>query len=348
MSYDLCVFNKRKAPKKKEKFAQWYEKITCWEGNSSYDDASVASKSLQKWYEFMLQRFPAMNGPDSERSIERFAKVNEMDVDEAIDHCADYAIDKDLIYVAFGYSQSFDAFRLGIAMARELGLGFYDPQEDRIYQCGGFVNNGIIDFHLRTGDFKKARKEHRKEIIMFAVLIVVSFSVGIWAEGHLYEGLFMGTLGTLVLCLKLREQRKFKVAEAEYLDSLRTELKYPALEGWLDASLNVKLPDEIKCFCFNIYEDADDTYSLEIVGYTSFDKNSGDWDAEEVVINRNRPLRWNTTLSSDDVLREVKYLIREYLPKGKYGSLLCSRDAVLLGFVDGDVSIVFEKNNKST
>lgn len=344
MSYDLCVFNKRKAPRKKEKFDRWYENATCWDGNSSYDDASVASKNLQKWYEFMLQHFPAMNGRDSERSIERFAEVNKIDVDEAIDHAADYAIGKDLIYVAFGYSQADKAFRLGIAKARELGLGLYDPQEDRIFQCGGFVINSITDFYLKTGDFKKARKEHRKEIIMLAVLIVAGISIGICAEEHLYKGLFIGTVCTLLLCLKLREQRKFKVAEAEYQDSLKTDLKYPALEEWIDTSLSVKLPDEINCFCFNIYEDADNAYSLELVGYTSFDKNDENWDTEEIVINRDHPLRWNTSVSPDGILTEIRYLIREHLPKGKYGSLLCSKEAILLGFVDGDVSIVFEKN----
>lgn len=228
MSYDLCVFNRKKAPKKKEKFAQWYEKITCWEGDSSYDDASVASKNLQKWYEFMLQRFPAMNGPDSERSIERFAKVNEMDVDEAIDHCADYAIDKDLIYVAFGYSQSFDAFRLGIAMARELGLGFYDPQEDRIYQCGGFVCDGVVDLYLRTGDFKEARKAHYSRIYLFALLAVGCSSIGIMTNN--FMGVFFGMFSAVVFCFLLTELRKFKVAEAEFQDSLSMGLKSTDLE----------------------------------------------------------------------------------------------------------------------
>lgn len=344
MSYDLCVFNKRKAPRKKEKFTKWYENATCWDGNSNYDDASVASKDLQKWYEFMLQHFPAMNGRDSDRSIERYSKTNEMDVDEVMDYSADYAIGKDLIYVAFGYSQADKAFRLGIAKARELGLGFYDPQEDKVFQCGGFVNDSLVDFYLKTGDFKAARKAHRKIIIMSAVLAVACFSIGIWAKEHLYEALFLGALGTLILCLKLRELRQFKVAEAEYQDSLRTELEYPVLEEWIDTSLSVKISDEIKCFCFNIYEDADNAYSLELVGYTSFDKNDENWDTEEIVINRDHPLRWNTSVSPDGILAEIRYLIREYLPKGKYGSLLCSKEAILLGFVDGDVSIVFEKN----
>lgn len=189
MSYDLCVFNKRKAPKKKEKFAQWYEKITCWEGNSNYDDSSVASADLQHWYEFMLQHFPAMNGRDSERSIERFAEANEMDIDEAVDHSADYSISKDLIYVAFGYSQAEDAYKLAIGKAKELGLGFFDPQEGNFPLGDGYEQteqtNSTVDnsdqIAAATKNFEKKKRHQivgmRLSLIMLCIAFIVCIIV---------------------------------------------------------------------------------------------------------------------------------------------------------------------------
>lgn len=340
MSFDLCVFNRSKAPKKKEKFVKWYENVTCWKDDSTHDDASVATKDLQKWYEFMLQYFPALNGHDAQRSMKRYTDFHKMNVDEAIDHCADYSIDKDLIYVSFGNSQAKQAFQLGINKARELGLGFYDPQKDRIFQCGGFVHDPHVDFCLSTGNFKEARKKYRKNVIALAVLIVACFSFGILFDKHLSQYLFMGTILIILLCLKFSELHKFKVAEAEYQDSIWTEFRYQDLAEWIDSSLNTNLSDDIKCFCFNIYDDGDNDYSIEIAGYAPFYMNGEELGTEQMVINRDSPFVWNTPKSPDEILSETKHLIGEYLRKGRYGSLLCSTEAVLAGFVDGDTHII--------
>ena len=58
-------------------------------------------------------------------------------------------------------------------------------------------------------------------------------------------------------------------------------------EGWLDKALSVTLPDGIEAFCFNIYEDGGNTFSIELIGTGSFDKGNSDWACDEVFTNRN-------------------------------------------------------------
>ena len=133
MSYDLCVYSKKAAPKTKSDFHQWYEKILEWDNDGcSYDDIAVCSIEMQQWYKYMLTHFPAMNGRDSESSIEEFSKANGIEYDEAFEMTADYSISPDLIYVAFGFSQAEEAYSVVLAKAKELGLGFYDPQNDAL------------------------------------------------------------------------------------------------------------------------------------------------------------------------------------------------------------------------
>ena len=51
--------------------------------------------------------------------------------------------------------------------------------------------------------------------------------------------------------------------------------------------MSVTLPDGIEAFCFNIYEDGGNTFSIELIGAGSFDKGNSDWVCDEVFTNRN-------------------------------------------------------------
>lgn len=41
MSYDLMVFEKKKAPQKRKDFLDWYEKETEWTEDHGYNDPTV-------------------------------------------------------------------------------------------------------------------------------------------------------------------------------------------------------------------------------------------------------------------------------------------------------------------
>lgn len=45
---------------------------------------------------------------------------------------------------------------------------------------------------------------------------------------------------------------------------------YDKLATWIDKALAQGLPEDIVAACFNIYEDADNSWSLELVGCSSF------------------------------------------------------------------------------
>jgi len=121
MSYDLMVFEKSKAPATKKEFMTWYNELTEWAEDHSYNDISISSPALEKWYREMLTFFPAMNGPDA-------ASDEEIDADEESgeSRISDYCIDRDAIYVAFAWSQAKNAYNKVTELAKKHDVGFFD------------------------------------------------------------------------------------------------------------------------------------------------------------------------------------------------------------------------------
>ena len=58
---------------------------------------------------------------------------------------------------------------------------------------------------------------------------------------------------------------------------------------WLDLILKNELNSEIKAINFNLYEDTDNKWSVELVGTFSFDKDNDDWACDEVFTTRDHP-----------------------------------------------------------
>lgn len=180
MSYDICIFNKKKAPRRKEDFIKWYERIMEWNGDSNFDDITVASKELQEWYSFMLKHFPAMNGRDAEESQHCYAKAKGVDVGDVIDDSADYAIDSNLIYVAFGYTQAEDAYRLAFGKAKELGLGFFDPQEGSFPLSDGYERTDtMVDNSDQITAAQKSFEKKKHHLIVGIRLSLITLFIAL-------------------------------------------------------------------------------------------------------------------------------------------------------------------------
>lgn len=238
MSYDICVFNKKKAPKHKADFIKWYEQITEWNSNSCFDDISVASKELQEWYSFMLKHFPAMNGRDAEESQQCYAKARALNADDIIDDCADYSIDNDLIYVSLGHSQAESAFKLAIGKANELDLGIFDPQDGNLllceegeqahvtvqHQCAESTSLGIVSVEsfILVGDFKGARRYCHKRIVISAVTAIALTAALFLLTGNAYMSKYTSCCiaGVIPLWLLLysafKDLRKVKASEESF------------------------------------------------------------------------------------------------------------------------------------
>ncbi len=112
---------------------------------------------------------------------------------------------------------------------------------------------------------------------------------------------------------------------------------------WLDAVLKDELPSEVKAINFNLYEDTENTWSIELVGTSEFDENDDDWACCEVFSTRENPFvieqegDWQTV---EEIFEEW---ISDYLANGKLSKKMKQNEAVGIGFVDGDLTILFKR-----
>ena len=121
---------------------------------------------------------------------------------------------------------------------------------------------------------------------------------------------------------------------------------YNEFEAWLDAALAVDLPENIAAFNFNLYEDGDYLWSIELIGASRFDPEDPDWACDEVFTNREEPLSWTAKTDWSEILETMTQYVEKYLVDGKYADLLKEYEAVGIGFVDGDINIVYPDSPK--
>ena len=57
---------------------------------------------------------------------------------------------------------------------------------------------------------------------------------------------------------------------------------YQKIEKWIDKVLQQDFPDDVVAVMFNLYEDGDALYSMEVVGTESFDEEDEDWACDEL------------------------------------------------------------------
>ena len=117
---------------------------------------------------------------------------------------------------------------------------------------------------------------------------------------------------------------------------------YETFEKWLNDTLSQSIPAEVKAFCFNIYDDGDNTWSVELVGCSSFDENDADWACDEVFDNRDEPFAWEEEADYDHIFAGVKVMILQYLQDGSEADVLKDSQGVAMGFVDGDLELLLK------
>jgi len=116
----------------------------------------------------------------------------------------------------------------------------------------------------------------------------------------------------------------------------------PLISDWIDKVLDTDIPDDVVAFCFNLYEEGGETWSMELIGSSRFDSEDPDWPCDEITDfgSRKNLYEWEMDCSWEDVLTHVVNELKEYLENGKYAKLLKSRSGVGVGFVDGDLEIL--------
>ena len=118
------------------------------------------------------------------------------------------------------------------------------------------------------------------------------------------------------------------------------QLSYEQFAKWLDGFMDYGF-EEVVALNFNLYEDGDAKWSVELVGTASFDEDDDDWACDEVFSNRETPLVWEENADWETILSKVQEFIRRYLEQGEYSDLMKENQAVAVGFVDGDLEIVY-------
>ena len=125
-------------------------------------------------------------------------------------------------------------------------------------------------------------------------------------------------------------------------------------DSWLDEILEKDLPDNIVAVSFNLYTEADDIYgwAIEFVGTDRYDKDDeyGGWACYEAYSDRDNMLYWklpNHRMGADDmwqtILQDATERILNYLSNGRNASKLKEYAAVGVGFVDGDLDVIYKK-----
>ena len=128
---------------------------------------------------------------------------------------------------------------------------------------------------------------------------------------------------------------------------------YDEFSEWLDDQLCKDLPQEVVAFNFNLYEGLSDSsecpvkqYHIELIGADCFDEDDEDWPCNEVFTTRDNLFiveRTKDIMGWKKGLGFVTSLVTKYLQEGKYAGKLKSAVAVGIGFVDGDITILYHR-----
>ena len=122
------------------------------------------------------------------------------------------------------------------------------------------------------------------------------------------------------------------------------EFSYKIFTAWLNKLLENPLPENTKGINFNLYEEEQqNTFGLQFVATASFDLNDEDWACNEIFSFNENMYYFTNENGWEQTLKEVQKNITEYLEKEDYSSILKKYEGIGLGFVDGDLIIVYKK-----
>ena len=125
-------------------------------------------------------------------------------------------------------------------------------------------------------------------------------------------------------------------------DKFKKNRFYDGFEEWLDGQLPGQKVDAASAFCFNLYEDADHHWSVELAGTSKFSEEDTDWACEEVFAIREHPYVIQYEGTFQEVLEIFRKCAVAYLDKGKYKDILKEKAGVGIGFVDGDLELLYQ------
>lgn len=118
---------------------------------------------------------------------------------------------------------------------------------------------------------------------------------------------------------------------------------YQEFVEWIDKILHEELPKEIEAIGVNLYEDGGVYWSAQLVGTKEFDPDDPDWICNEVFTTGENLFTWREDAGWETVLETAKSLMKRYIVEGRYAQKLKQYIGVGIGFVDGDVEMLYIK-----
>jgi len=118
--------------------------------------------------------------------------------------------------------------------------------------------------------------------------------------------------------------------------------------AWLASALQAPVPNEVRAFSFNLFEPAlinGVKFGVELIGAEQLDPQDSDWGCEEIWAAQPRKLLIPISFSTqgwEKCFQEMKALLQSVLDGDSHiSNVLKSKQAVALGFVDGDLVLVW-------
>ncbi len=118
---------------------------------------------------------------------------------------------------------------------------------------------------------------------------------------------------------------------------------YLKFSEWLDRIIEKNDPIDAAALSFNLYEDENSNWSIQLIGASDFDEDDDDWACDEVFSTKEDLLSWKQKADWKEILNTATRMIEEYLDKGKYADKLKNYKAIATGFVDGDLAVIYKK-----
>jgi len=118
--------------------------------------------------------------------------------------------------------------------------------------------------------------------------------------------------------------------------------------NWLQDALQQEIPTSVRAFSFNLFEypeKEEAKFGVELVGTKTFNESDPDWACDEIWEPKQRKLEISILFSGGDWKQcqaKVKSLAVEFLRNGPGAGILKSRQGVGIGFVDGDMEVIWQ------
>lgn len=97
------------------------------------------------------------------------------------------------------------------------------------------------------------------------------------------------------------------------------------------------MPEDVVAINFNLYEEEDNEWSVQLVGSDYYKENDEDWACSTVYSTEENLYTFKHKGDWEAVLEICIDAVKDYLAVGKYTNELKEYKAIGIGFVDGDL-----------